>query len=404
MKRTLSIWLRLAAAGFLALALTPVHADSSAKTGKIHGKVINPTGQPQAGGTVSLSTDGGSTLKYTFPVDDTGNYTGEAPQGTYMVIYRQADTPAGQEVDSFRGIKIVAAQDTVQDFDMSRQEYIDKLPAEERKQLQALKQKNADALKANAMIAQLNADLKTVSQDKLDIDHASDTATQSLGAGAAKTDITSKTDEIKAAKYNDIVSLMTKDTELKPDEALLWVQLGYGQAGLKKYDDAVTDFKKGLDLESASKKPRPSVLGQANSGIGEVDARTGKVPDANAAFDAAAKADPPNAQLYLRNQAVIFFQENNPSAQAAAADIAIKADSSPNDPGLALMYYLKGQGLVMNATMDAAGHIVLPADCTAAYQKYLELAPTGQFASEVASILQQAGQKVSSTYSAPKKK
>ncbi|MGH9563870.1 MAG: carboxypeptidase regulatory-like domain-containing protein [Terracidiphilus sp.] len=385
MKRTLSLWLRLAAAGFLALALVSVHADQASKIGKIHGKVINPTGQPQAGGTVSLSTDGGTTLKYTFNVDETGNYTGEAPQGSYKVIYRQANTPPGQQVDSYENVKIIAGQDTTQDIDMSRQEFIDKMSPDERKKLQELKQTNAAALNANKLIAQLNADLKAVAQDKQDIDTATDAA-------------------VKAAKYNDIVSLMTKDSELKPDEALLWVELGYGQAGLKKYDDALASFKKGLDLESASKKPRASVLGQAQSGLGEIYARTGKVAEANAAFDAAAKADPPNAQLYLRNQAVIFFQENNPTAQAAAADIAIKADPDPNDKGLALMYYLKAQGLVMNATVDSSGHFVLPPGCGEAYHKYLELAPGGQFASEVASILQQAGEKVSSSYTAPKKK
>ena len=49
MNRTFSLWLRLAVAGILALALTPMHAEQSpAKTGKIHGKVINPTGQPQS--------------------------------------------------------------------------------------------------------------------------------------------------------------------------------------------------------------------------------------------------------------------------------------------------------------------------------------------------------------------
>ena len=83
MKRTLSLWLGLAAAALLALALAPAQAPQApaGTTGKIHGKVINPTGQPQGGGTVSLSTDGGVTLKYTFPVDDSGNYTGEAPAG-----------------------------------------------------------------------------------------------------------------------------------------------------------------------------------------------------------------------------------------------------------------------------------------------------------------------------------
>ena len=174
------------------------------------------------------------------------------------------------------------------------------------------------------MINQLNADLKTVTQDKKDIDGANAAAVQALGATAAKADIASKAAEIKTAKYTDIETLMTKDSTLKPDEALLFVNLGYGQAGLKKYDDAITSYKKALDLENAAKKPRTPVIGMAEAGLGEVYARTGKVPDANAAYDAAAKADPADAALHLRNEAVIFFQENNSAAQIAAADEAIK--------------------------------------------------------------------------------
>ena len=63
------------------------------------------------------------------------------------------------------------------------------------------------------------------------------------------------------------------------------------------------------------------------------------MPEANAAYDAAAKANPTSAGIYLRNQAVIFFQAGNADAQVAAADEAIK-----NDPNDALLYYLKGQG------------------------------------------------------------
>lgn len=392
MKRTLSRWLGLAAAGLLALALAPGHAQQApaATTGKIHGRVTNPTGQPQGGGSVSLSTDGGVTLKYTFPVDESGNYTGEAPQGTYMVVYRAADTPAGKMVDSIRGVKIVAGQDIAQDIDMSRQEYIDKMSPDEKKQLEELKKTNADALKANVLINQLNADLKIVNQDKRDIDNAATLAAQALGGNPSKLDLANKTAEIRTAKYTDIVSLATKDTGLKPDEALLWNQLAYGQAGLKHYDDAITSYKKAIDLETASKKPRMPVLGQSQAGLGEVYARTGKVPEANAAFDAAAKADPANALVNLKNQAVIFFQEGNSAAQVAAADEAIKADPNPNDPNLAVLYYIKGQGLIMNATVDAKGHYVLPPDCMAAYKKYLELAPHGQFAADVAGILAQA--------------
>jgi tetratricopeptide (TPR) repeat protein len=409
MKRKLSLWLSLsAAAGLLAFALLPAFAQQPAAaaapapeaTGKVHGHVTNPTGEPQGNGAVSLSSDGGNTLKFTFPVDAEGNYSGEAAPGTYMAVYRAPDTPAGKMVDDLPNVKIVAGTDVAADLDMSRQEYIDKMPPDQKKQLEDLKKANADALKANVVINHLNSDLKVVAQDKKDVDGAPATAAQQLGASAARTDVDAKTAEIRAAKYADIDSMMTKDTDAKPDEALLWDNLGYAQAGEKKYDDAIVSYKKAVDIETASKKPRMEVIGVAQAGLGEVYARTGKVPDANAAYDAAAKADPTRASLHLRNESVIFFQEHNTAAQVAAADEAIKID--PND---AILYYIKGQGLVENATIDPkTNRIVLPDDCTAAYQKYLDLAPTGPYANEVAGILAQAGQKVSSSYKAPSTK
>ncbi len=404
MKRKLSLLMSLpAVAGLLAFALAPAFAQAPAPapsggTGKIHGHVTNPTGQPQNTGTVSLSTDGGNTLKYTFNVDANGDYTGEAAPGTYMVVYRAPDTPPGKIVDDLRGIKVEAGQDVEANIDMSRQEYISKLPAEQQKQLEDLKKQNAAAIQANQVINHANADLKQVAQDKRDIDGATAAAQAQLGASATHADVEAKAADIRAAKYADIESLMTKDVQVMPSEALLWANLGYGQSGQKKYDDAITSYKKAVDLETAAKKPRADVIAVAQAGLGEVYARTGKVPEANAAYDASAKADPTRAALQLRNEAVIFFQEHNTDAQVAAADEAIKAD--PND---AILYYIKGQGLVGNATIDPkTNRIVLPPDCMAAYQKYLELAPTGQFADEVAGILQQAGQKISSSYHAGK--
>ena len=202
---------------------------------------------------------------------------------------------------------------------------------------------------------------------------------------------------IKAAKYADIETVMTNDIKVMPNEALLYTNLGYAQSGEQKYDDAITTFKKAIDLEKAAKKPRPDVIAVAESGLGEIYARTGKVPEANAAYDDAAKDDPTRAAVQLRNEAIIFFQMNNSQAQVAAADEAIKAN--PND---AVLYYIKGQGLVVNASVDSKGIMVLPPDCMAAYQKYLDLAPTGQFADEVAGILKAAGQKVTTSYHAPK--
>jgi len=393
MKHKLSILMSLPMAGLLAFALSPTVLQAQAM-GKIHGHVTNPTGQPQDKGTVSLTMDGGTTLKYTFPVDANGDYSGEATPGTYEVVYRAPDTPPGKIVDSVKDIKITVETEAVANIDMSRPEYIAKLPPEERKQLEDLRKQNAEAIAANQVINHANADLKAVADDKKDIDSAAALAQKELGANASKGDLVAKVNEIKAAKYADIDTLMTNDIKGLPNEALLYANLGFAQTGEDKYDDAITTYKKAINLENASKKPRMDVLAVAEAGLGEVYARTGKVPEANAAYAESAKDDPTRAAQQLRNEAIIFYQVHNSEAQVAAADEALKAN--PND---AILYYIKGQGLVANATVDPkTNRIVLPPDCQAAYQKYLELAPNGQFAEEVAGILQQAGQKVTTSF------
>ncbi len=410
MKRNLSLWL-----GILAFSLVPSLAQqqpaapANVPMGKVHGHLINPTGAPQNGGAVNFlqitRAASGPGLapqtedRGTFKVSDQGEYTGEVPAGNYIVIYRSEGMAADKQADRLDNVVVAPNGDTAVDFDMSRQEYIDKLPPEEKKQLEDIRQKNSAALKANEVIKGLNADLKTVTQDVHDADAATAAAEQQLGASAAKADIASKANEIRTSKYTEIESLMTKDTTAKPDASVLWAQLGLAQNGLKKYDDALVSYKKALDIDLASKKPNPAIQGMANAGMGEAYARTGKVAEANAAYDAAVKANPAQGAFYLRNEAVIFFQQGNQDAQVAAADEAIKLD--PND---ALLYYLKGQGLVSKATIDPkTNRIVLPPDCAEAYQKYLELAPTGPYAADAKGILDQAGQKITSSFKAGKK-
>jgi tetratricopeptide (TPR) repeat protein len=411
MKHRFSLWFSLpAAVGVLAFALMPTLAQNAAPgaastMGKIHGHITNPTGQAQPGGEIGLSTDGGASFKATFPVDDNGDYSGQAPAGTYTVIYRQKDTPAGKMVDDLPNIKIVAGQDTAADIDMSRPEYISKMTPDQQKALEDLKKQNASALEANKVIASLNADLKTVNADIHDAEIANQTAAQQLGSGATVPAVAAKAAEIQNQKYTDVVNLMQKDTQAKPDEPLLWTELGAGQKGLKQYDQAITTYQKALSLEQASKKPSPEILGSIESGLGECYARSGKVPEANQAFAAAVKDDPTHSEMYYRNQAVIFFQEHNAPAQVSAADQAITADPGMPDQTKALLYYIKGQGLVQNATVDPKTQkIILPPECQDAYQKYLQLAPNGQFADEVKGILASATGSGSSSSSSGKKK
>jgi tetratricopeptide (TPR) repeat protein len=399
MKRILILGL-----GLLGFALTPAMAQqpTTKPMGKIHGHVTNPVGTAQGNGTVSLTTGAGGADKYTFPVDANGEYSGDAEPGSYTALYRDPNTPKDKAVDQFDNVKIVAGQTTEQNFDMSREDYIKKLSPEQQKQLEETKKKNASAVAANALTKQLNGDLAMVMQDVKDADAASQTAAQELGAGATKAAIDAKATEIKTAKYTDIDTMMTKDAAAagtRTDVSIIFARLGQAKLGLKKYDEAEQAFKKALEMEASSKKPNIEVQGLAQSGLGELYARTGKVDQATAAYDAAAQANPKAAAVYLKNQAVIYYQTGNPTAQVAAADKAIAAD--PNNP---LLYYLKGQGLVGNATVDPkTNKIVLPPGCAEAYQKYLELAPTGPYAADAKSILDSAGQKISNSYKAGKK-
>ena len=410
MKRMLPLWL-----GLLAFAAVPVLAQQGAPMGKIHGQVINPTGAPQTAGTVTAqqvtrAAQGPGLSPETkdqgvFKLNENGEFSGDVPSGTYKLIFRQADTPPDKEVDHLDNVVVTAGQTTEATIDMSRPDFVNNLPPDEKQKLEELKKHNSEAMKANEVIKHLNSDLKAVVQDFDDADKAQATAQQQLGAGATKQAIDAKAEEIKTAKYTDAEQLMTKDSTAKPDAAILWAQLGQAELGLKKYDDAGTAFKKALDLESTDKKPQAEVQGMAQAGIGAALARQNKADDAEAAFDQAAKLNPPKAEFYLKNETVIFFQQGNATAQAAAADKAIAADTNPNDPNLAVVYYLKGQALVSNATVDPkTNQIVLPPGCAEAYQKYLDLAPDGPYASEVKGILAQAGQKIESTYKASKKK
>ena len=392
--------LRLSAVtGLLALVLAPALTgqQSAAEMGRIHGRVINPTGLPQSGGTVSLSTDGGATLSYTFPVSATGEYSGQAPEGEYTVIYRAPDTPEGKVADFIREVEVTAGQNTAQDVDMSRQEFIDRLTPEQQQQLRAMTEANAALQPANEA-AGIDADLAVVNQDFRDALNARATATTNLGSAATKADLDEMSTQIESAKYSEIETLMTKDTAANPDEPVLWIELAQAELRQKNYLDAESNYKKALGLELKTGTPQPAVVGAADAGLGEVYARTLMVDDANAVFAAAAKADPANAPLYLRNQAVIFFQEKNAAAQVDAADEAIRIN-----PDEAILYYIKAQGLAMTAGIDPdTSKILLPPECIAAFRKYLELAPNGPYAAAATATLERAKESDGTSGAAPK--
>ena len=259
MNRAASLWL-----GLLAFALLPALAQTP--TGRIHGHVTNPTGASQSSGTVTLAAPGAGMQddEGSFPVDNNGNYVGQASPGTYTVIYRTLGMTSDRKADKADNVEIVAGQDTLLDFDMSRREYVDALPADQRRQLEELKRRNSEAMKANDVIRGLNADLMIVTQDLKDADSASDA-------------------ETKAAKYGEVEALMLRDTQAKPDASILWAQLGQAQLGLMKFREAESSFTKALEVENASKRPNPQVQSLSNTKLAQIHAGTGMVAGTYAA-------------------------------------------------------------------------------------------------------------------------
>ena len=360
MRSKLTHWLAL-----IMLALVPAiaAAQDAAATASIHGHAQDPANAPMAGAQIILSTDGKTPL-FTFTADANGDYKGTGIKpGTYYVTLFPSP---GKAVDRFDNVKFTAGTDTLQDFDLSRAEYVNKLAPEQKKALEEAKTKNAEINKENKDVGKLNGLLK-----------------DARAANAAK-------------KYDEAANLMTQGTAIKPDAAVLWLELGIAQTGLKKYDDAMTSLKKALDLDTNSKKPNPDVQAADNNALGEVYANTNKIPDATAAYDNAAKLQPANAGMFYTNETIVLSRTGQADATIAAADKAIAAD-----PNKAIPYYLKGQALISKATVDPKTQkIVAPPGTAEAYNKYLELAPTGPMAPEAKAVLAEIGEKINSKYNA----
>jgi tetratricopeptide (TPR) repeat protein len=384
----------LAAALLVILAVVQPSRSIAQATGSasIHGHVTNPAGMALNKGEVRLSTDRSADAKdrkypYKFPIDPNGDYkgTGIAP-GNYVVFVFQDD----KSLDFNESVPLANGDDKVVNFDMSRADYLAKMSPEDRKAVEEYKKKNAEVVAGNAKIQNLNALLTQARADN------------------------------KAGNYDASIKAMQDATAAKPDEGILWITMGDAQLGsadaaakaaktagtsptdpaiAQKYNDAAASYKKGVELNAASKKPSPEAAAAGYNQLGQAYAKMGNAKDSADAYEMAAKAMPANASMYYFNEAATLYNAGKLPEAGAAADKAIAADPKKADA-----YYIKGQALIPQATVDPkTNKIVAPPGTVEAYQQYLELAPDGPHAADVKGILEGIGAQVKSTYKAPKK-
>lgn len=352
------------------LVSTSAHAQAApgATTAKIHGHAQDPLAQPLANTKVEVLVDPKAPL-YTFTTDANGDYKGDGIKpGTYTVAVlgnvKKDNKQTQNIVDYQRNVKFAPGADVQVDFDLSRADYISKLPADVQKQIAAARKANAAAQKENTQIKNVN---KLMIQAR---------------------------DARKAGNVDQAIALDTQAANAKPDAGLLWYELGDSYLAAKKYPEAVANYQKALTLLSADKKAKPEVIAAADNNLGESLAKSGKIPDAVNAYEAAAKALPSQAGMYYANEAIVLFKTGQADPAAAAADKAIAAD--PNKP---IPYYIKGWALVQHATVNPkTNKIQLPPGCADAYKKFLSMAPTGPLADDARNILAQAGETVHSSF------
>jgi tetratricopeptide (TPR) repeat protein len=314
-------------------------------TGTVKGVVKDKDGKPIAGATIELvGTQTGT--KYTLKTNSKGAFFSV---GIGLGTYRATLLLNGQEVDSHGNVVITATDEREVDFDLAADEA---MAAEQNKAAAAAQQQNTK-------IKGLNATLKQ--------------AKELEGAGS----------------YDQAVTLLQQATQVDPNQDLVWAYLGDAQRGAKKYTDAIESYQKAL----AIKPTNGAYMGQ----LADAYAKAGQTDKAVEEYTAAAQADPTNAAAYYYNLGAVLTNTGKTDDAIAAFDKSIQLD-----PNRADSYYWKGVDLIGKATTGKDGKMSAPAGTAEAFNKYLELQPTGKYADAAKQMLASIGASVETSYGKPK--
>lgn len=354
-----------AAAVWLALS-APVWAQQII----VKGKVVDETG-PLAG--VRLDFHSAETgAKFNLTTDKKGEYfTIAAPTGVYKVTLSKD----GQTLWTQDNVHVVfSEQGNEFNFDLAKlraaamaQTGQAQMTAEQKKRLE-------EARKERVTVAALNEKL--------------------AAARAAE----------EANNWGEAVTILTETTTMDPTRHELWASLCSAELGANRFEDAAMHCQKGITLAQQQPNPDPVRMAQYHNNLGQAYAKSGKAKEAMAEFTAAATADPASASKYYFNLgAILTNQAARQSDQAARIRLIDQATeafdkATTADPNYAEAYYQKAVNLLGKATLDKNNKMVAPPGTAEAFNKYLELEPTGQHAEEVKGMLAYIGAEVQTTY------
>lgn len=365
----------------LGLCAPTVFAQAS---GSVEGVCKDAQGNPIVDAVV-VWTNMDNGQKYTLKTNKKGEYfsLGLSP-GKYLVtLYKTADdAKANKELDHVKGFQVNLDKNELP-FDLKKdQEAAAKgqgLTPEQMKQMQEAQAKQA---KETNTVKSLNEKLN-----------------------AAKT-------AADAGDYDTAIAALTEATQMDATRDLIWFKLGdyYRMSAPKQTDpaekqkrlnSAVDSYQKAVDLKkSATNDKDPNAaknLAAYYNNLADAYAKAGKIDDAIKTYQISAQTDPGSAAQAYFNIGAVLTNAGKPDDAIKAFDQCIAAD-----PTRAEAYYQKGVNLLGKATLQ--GDKTIPAPGTVeAFQKYLEIAPTGPNAQSAKDLLASLGSKVETSYGTKKK-
>ncbi len=235
-------------------------------------------------------------------------------------------------------------------------DFFDKVPV----QAGAEREINFDLAKERAQAAQ-QAGITPEQQKKMEEAQKKNEAIKGLNAQLAQA-----RELATAGNYDQAIGILQQATQTDPSQDVIWGNLGQAQLGAKKYPEAIESYQKAIALKPTS--------GVYHAGLADAYARSNQTDKAVQEWATAAQNDPPNAGSYYFNEGAVLTNTGKVDEAIAAFDKALQVD-----PNRADAYYWKGVDLMGKATTKG-DKMVAPPGTAEAFNKYLELAPTGKYA------------------------
>ena len=203
---------------------------------------------------------------------------------------------------------------------------------------------------------------------------------------------------LDAKQYDVAVENFNKAAELDPNQVAVWTSLANTYQGLAETKTGADfDANMGKCVEAYGKaialKPEDAGL---HNNYALALAKAKKFADAQGELEKAATLDPAGAGKYFYNLGAL--ETNAGQAEPAAEAFKKAMATTPPYPDA---YYQYGIYLMGKATIASDGKVTPVPGTAEAFQKYLEVAPAGQFADGAKAMLATLGSSIEVQYKNP---